>query len=152
MTDARSTPSEWQKLAVPSNDNSIPPDPPRTNESGDPPRKENLTQVYNRAADPHKQSEANEPQRESSAQDLQKQIALLTRKLSRPQPTLEFGVKGSVARALHPKRDRVIAKQLAALKLQINETINATRKTEKFELGKPNQLTPKFNQATGLDM
>jgi hypothetical protein len=61
-------------------------------------------------------------------------------------------VKGSVARALHPKRDRVIAKQLAALKLQINETINATRKTEKFELGKPNQLTPKFNQATGLDM
>lgn len=134
MSKNRQTDAQWQQLAAANDSGQTPPRTPTHGMTAEPPKGESLTQTFNRAADPRKQ------------------LPLLEKKLSQPRATLELGMRGSVTRAYNPGRDRNIAKQIAAIKQSMAKAQKVEAKPQKIELGKPNQLTPKFNQASGMEM
>jgi len=100
---------------------------PRLSAAATPPPRPTLTETFNQAADP------------------KVQIKLLRRKLSRPTPTLEYGVKGSVVRSLTPRRDRQIQATIEALSRAMSQTVQSIQ-TPKFELGQKMAITPIFNK------
>ncbi|MCA9026700.1 MAG: hypothetical protein KDA86_15945 [Planctomycetaceae bacterium] len=106
---------------------SMPPSTPRQGRGATPPPKPTLTEIFNNAADPREQ------------------IAALRRKLSSLPPTLEYGVKGSVVRAINPERDRQIQKTINALSQALDVKSQQTMK-QKFNLKQSNQITPIFNR------
>lgn len=103
-----------QPLAL-ANEFSAPPiKPPRLAIAGLP-KEPSLTEKFNRAA--------KQPQlgKSISPAILKKQIEALRQKMSRPQPTLELGMTGSVTKACNPHRDRLLFETMTALTEQLNQ-------------------------------
>jgi len=99
-----------------------------------PHKPETLTRKFNRASDPRVQ------------------IALLRQKLSRPAPTLEFGMKGSVVKGINQKRDRKIMKTIKALSHIVAQSQQRQSQQQKIQMGQRNQIRNTFNRKAGRRM
>lgn len=141
MNSKRQAKAEWQQLATGEGGARMPPRTPTEGLTVEPPDDNSLTRKFNRAADP--------TQKEMGPE---KQIDMLRRKMSQPKATLEMGMRGSVTRAYQPNRDRRIAKQIANLVSQMQKAEKQVAKSKDIKLGESNQLTPKFNRASGMEM
>lgn len=82
--------------------------PPRAADA-EGPKRETLTQKFNRAADPRVQ------------------IELLQKKLSRPRSTFEMTPSGTITRSINPERDRRIAETIKAMSQVLSKKAQAAK-------------------------
>lgn len=112
-----------------------PPVPPRQAAATSPPQQpRTLTEIFNHSSDPRSQ------------------VALLRAKQSRPTPSLDYGVNGSITNSINLKRDRRIQKTIDMLTNVLEKSTRLEQEktaVAKIELGKKNQITNVFNKQAG---